>query len=262
MANPHRFYISDPLPPGSTQTLPGPVAHHIRKVLRLRDGETVHLWNGDGAYREATLNLRADGVIATVGMALPTQAASTPRITLVQALPEGDKMDWIIEKACETGVERIVPVQARRSVVRLSAERAAKRFEHWTRVAIAACSQCGRARLPQIDAVSTPLSAFEAVAAGHALSLFLSPAAELSAGTAVQQQLARQTHSGDAEPGDGIALAIGPEGGWDPAEEADALRAGLTAVKLAGHTLRTETAGLYVVAQIRAWAESVGVAPR
>ncbi len=256
MANPHRFYISDPLLPGSIQNLPGPVAHHIRKVLRLHNGETVHLWNGDGAYREAVLHFDADGMRTQVSTQLPLQPHTSPRITLVQALPEGDKMDWIIEKACEAGVDRILPVQARRSVVRLSAERAAKRFEHWTRVAIAACSQCGRARLPQIGTVNAPLGAFETVVAGHALALLLSPAAELSAGTAVQQQLARQAHSGDAESGDGIAIAIGPEGGWDPAEEADAAHAGFTTVKLAGNTLRTETAGLYVVAQIRAWAES------
>lgn len=257
----HRFYIPSSLAPGSVETLSGPTAHHIRKVLRLRDGDAILTWNGDGRFREAILHITPEHLQMKVGQMLPPPPESPLRLTLLQALPEGDKMDWIIEKACEAGVDRIVPVQARRSVVRLSPERAVKRFEHWQRVAVAACSQCGRARLPDWTAIGPAMTAFEQTGTASDpamplqrphLKLLLSPSATQAAVDCVLAALASSTRFELA-----VTLAVGPEGGWDAQEEADALRNGFIAVKLTGHVLRTETAGLYTLAQIQAWQQAI-----
>jgi 16S rRNA (uracil1498-N3)-methyltransferase len=257
----HRFFVPADLTPGTECHLPADVSHHIRKVLRLRDGEPIALWNGDGQLRLARLTHKEAGLHARVESTEPVQAPEALKITLMQGLPEGDKMDWIVEKACEIGVCALWPVQAHRSVVRLHGERLIKRQAHWQRVAIAACSQSGRTWLPTLYPVCDSQQAFGTLAqtTKGALLWCLSPSGVESAVDAFREFVeARQRktsqadeHADPAPPH--LILAVGPEGGWDDKEEGAAKSAGFGLICLGQRVLRTETAGLYASAQAQAW---------
>ena len=253
-----RFYIDSPLSAGSLENLPDSVGHHIRKVLRLRDGDTIGLWNGDGQLRLAHLKMSDRTVAAAVASIEPGLPEPGLHISLIQGLPEGDKMDWIIEKACESGVTAIYPVQARRSVVRLSGERMAKRHAHWQRVAIAACSQCGRTRLPVIHPLTDAESAFQNSRSNdpQALPWLLSPAADRSACEALRLYLKHRDANEPSASPPALLMAVGPEGGWDDKELQLAGATGFQAVSLGALTLRTETAGLFASAQALAWQQA------
>ncbi|MEK7736526.1 MAG: 16S rRNA (uracil(1498)-N(3))-methyltransferase [Pseudomonadota bacterium] len=162
-------------------------------------------------------------------------------LTLAQALPAGDKMDWVVQKAVELGAAAIQPLQAKRCVVRLAGdrERAEKRAAHWRQVAVAACEQCGRNRLPKIGALlDLPHYLAQPVGENEA-RLLLSPQHGVRL-----KDLPR--------PLAAVSLLIGPEGGFDEAEEKSALSVGFQAVTLGPRVLRTETAGLAAMAAIMA----------
>lgn len=233
-----RSHVVAELTPGRAIALPPDSRAHLTKVLRLRDGDAVTLFNGDGHDYSARLSGSGGGCSAEVLAREPAAAAETRlSITLVQALARGEKMDWIVQKATELGVTEIVPVSTHRSEVRLEGERADKRLMHWRKVAISACEQCGRARVPEVR-MPQPLHA--AVAAIDApLRLLLDPTGDA--------QLATLDRSVDT-----VALVIGPEGGFETHEVDLLLRAGWCCLRLAGPILRTETAGIATIAAIRA----------
>ena len=232
-----RFYCPQPLAAGLTVDLPETVAHHLH-VLRMQPGEALTLFDGRGGQYAATLaEIGKRRASAAVSAHEPLEVELPYALTLAQSLPEGAKMDWIIEKAVELGVARIEPLAARRSVVRLSGERAEKRHLHWEGVIVAASEQCGRNRL----ATLAPVAEFGRWIAtpSPAPRILLSPRATTS--------LAAWASSGGPQA---LTLMVGPEGGFTREEEDAAIAAGAIALSVGPRVLRTETAALAAVAML------------
>ena len=235
-----RFHCPDFSPaPGRIVQLPEAAAHHAARVLRLRVGEAVTLFDGQGnewcgELAEVGRKVTVKNLAEQVGIPEPAL-----HITLVQALPAGDKMDWIVQKAVELGVSAIQPVQARRSVMRLTEERAVKRIAHWNEVAASACEQCGRNVVPPVLPVVDLLHYLGSTASAGELRFILRPnnGVQLRDTTVASRPL---------------VLLIGPEGGFDPIEELAADKAGFTSLQLGPRVLRTETAGLAALAAMMA----------
>lgn len=233
-----RFYCCAALSPGAQMDLPESVARHAVRVLRLPPGAAMVLFDGQGGEYEAHIeHIEKNRVVVALGAWRDVERESKLSVTLVQAVQAGEKMDFTIQKAVELGIAHIVPVDSRRSVTRLSGERAAKRVAHWQGVAVSACEQSGRNRVPAVE----PLEKLEhwlARPAQPGLRLMLAPDAECSLV--------------DLPPARGVQLLIGAEGGLDPQEMVVAKQAGFQAVRLGPRVLRTETAGLAALAALQA----------
>ncbi len=232
-----RFYIEGRLREGSTCTLPEEAAHHAVRVLRLRSGDEVTLFDGRGgeyAARIAAIERTRVAIDVLGHRAVEREAAL--RLVLVQGVSSGERMDFTVRKAVELGVAEVHPVLAATSVARPKGERAAARHEHWQRIAIAACEQCGRNQIPKVMPLIA-LSDYRAESAG--LKLLLSPLSEAPL-------------SKVAAKGDGFVIAAGPEAGFNAAEEAALVEAGFVPVRLGPRVLRTETAALAALAALNA----------
>lgn len=231
-----RFYCAEPLAPETTLPLPDALAHYAVRVLRLKDQSDIVLFDGRGGEYPAVLQIEGKRARAHIGAHRTREAELGGHITLVQGLPSGDKMDWIVEKAVELGVQRIVPIAADRSVLQLTGERREKRLAHWRRVVESAAEQCGRNRLPGIDAPLT-LDKWLATPA-QGLRLMCHPAAEFDLAQAL------------APAPSHVTLIVGPEGGWSDAElgQAGAPASQVTSVRWGARVMRTETAGLALTA--------------
>jgi 16S rRNA (uracil1498-N3)-methyltransferase len=230
-----RFYCPQPLLPGSIADLPEAVAHHLH-VVRQQDGDELVLFNGEGGQVRARLREVGKRRASAEVLAFEDVDVELPyAVTLAQGLPEGTKMDWIVEKAVELGVTAIQPLAAARSVVKLSGERAEKRQAHWEGVIVAASEQCGRNRLARLEA----LQDFGRYIAqpDESVRILLSPRAT--------QSLAGWAR---ATPARAVTLLIGPEGGFSAQEEETALAHGALALSMGPRVLRTETAGLAALA--------------
>ncbi|MEY3200992.1 MAG: hypothetical protein RIR70_542 [Pseudomonadota bacterium] len=225
---PPRFYCSRPITPNAPYTLPPEVAHHASRVLRLGLGDRLVLFDGGGGEYPAVIESSGAQMVVSVGAFDVAERESPLAITLYQALPTGDKMDLIIQKAVELGVHDVVPITALRCVMKLTGERAAKRVAHWRGVAVSACEQCGRNRVPQVSEVMPLATALAECKAPH--RYMLAPGASLRP-------------SMMEAPTGAIALFIGPEGGWSDAELAAGKAAGCLPLSLGPRVLRTETAG-------------------
>ena len=237
-----RLFCDAPLAVGQVVTLPETPAHHARDVLRLVAEDQVTLLNGLGGEYTARLTLVSRKLVQAEVRAYSERNAESPfGLCVAQSLATGDKMDWIVEKTIELGATRVIPVAAERSVLRLKPERAARRVAHWQAIARAACEQCGRNRLAQIE----PVVALDAYLADTkpaiGLKLMLSPVADL-----VFRNIPAPAH------GTAIHLLIGPEAGLSDVEEARARAAGFEAVSLGPRVMRTETAALAALAAIHA----------
>jgi len=234
-----RALVDMPLTVGARVELPDAAAGHLVRVLRLREGDTCVLFNGDGHDHDARL-LRADkhGALAEITGTRRVDLESPLSITLVQGIARGEKMDWILQKATELGVAAFVPVSSDRSEVKLDAERAAKRLAHWHSVVVSACEQSWRARIPDV-APPRPLRVALADLPADTARWLLDPEAE--AGLATM-----------APPSGGIVLAIGPEGGWSANDRAALIAAGFNGLRLGPRILRTETAGMAAIAALQA----------
>lgn len=241
---PPRFFVVAALAADAVLDLPEAVVRHVQ-VLRLAPGDAITLFNGQGGSHAATLaEIGKRHATAQIGAHDAAEAETPFVVTLAQGLAGGDKMDWLIEKAVELGVAGIQPLQASRSVVRLSGDRALKRQAHWQALVQAACEQCGRNRLPALAPVAT-FEAWLAAAPATGARLLLSPRA-----TGSLPELAHAHR--DAWRAEGVTLLIGPEGGLSPEEEDAARRAGFIGVSLGPRILRTETAGLACLATLNA----------
>ena len=160
-----RLHIPQALQSGQLVELPTEVVRHVRQVLRLRDGAEVVLFDGRGGEYAAQLqDAGRAGVLARIGEHRAIERESPLSITLLQGVARGERMDFVVQKATELGVQRIVPVMTARCVVQLGAERADRRREHWLAVAASACEQCGRNRLPLISEPLTLAAACDAAA--------------------------------------------------------------------------------------------------
>lgn len=234
-----RCHVDMPLPVGSRIVLPESAANHLVRVLRLREGDACVLFNGDGNDYGARIAAagKREVVVEILGVD-PVDNESLFRITLLQGIARGEKMDLILQKATELGVARVMPVLAERTEVKLDAERTAKRMSHWESVIVSACEQSGRAQVPALDAPAA-LAAAAAALAGDCMKLTLDPQGE---------QSLRSLPS----PPAGVAIAIGPEGGWSPRDRETLRTAGFEGLRLGPRVLRTETAGLAAIAALQA----------
>jgi 16S rRNA (uracil1498-N3)-methyltransferase len=233
-----RFHCPLPLHPGHVIALPDEVARHAISALRLRDGEAVTLFNGDGAEYDGVLEVHPRHSAVRLTARREVSRESPLAITLVQGVSSGERMDLTIQKAVELGVAAIQPVLMRRTVVKLAGEKLERRRAHWQAVAVSACEQCGRNTIPQVAPI---LDFFTWLAATpkEGLRLLLDP--EAAAGL---RSL--------GAPESGAVLLAGPEGGFDPEERRQALAAGFVGVRLGPRVLRTETAALATLAAIQA----------
>lgn len=238
-----RFYCNLPLDTGMLLALPEPVARHVQ-VLRLKQGELITLFNGQGGEYTASIErLEKKQVQVLLTSFSAREAEPAHSLCLAQALPEGSKMDWIIEKAVELGATAIQPLISSRSVVRLNEDRAAKKIQHWSGIMASAAEQCGRNRLPHL-AEPQP---FDDWINQHDLHrrILLSPR-----GSQPLSEWARH------HPAQAVTLIIGPEGGLSPTEEDAAIAQGALCLTLGERVLRTETAGLATIAALQAlWGE-------
>lgn len=232
-----RLFCPCSLMPGEPLTLPSGPARHVQ-VLRLQPGDAVTLFNGEGGEYTATVaEMGRSHVIVMVGALHAIERETLRAVHLAIGMPANERMDWLVEKATELGVASIQPLVTERTVVRLDAERAAKKVAHWQSVAVAAAEQCGRNRVPVVHPVlglSPWLKQFAAGPAGAHTRLLLS----LRAG-------ARPLRHGATEADNaGVTFLCGPEGGLAIAEEDAARAAGFEGVSLGARVLRAETAAL------------------
>lgn len=243
MSTPRLFCPETELQAGRI-VLPESAAHHAVRVLRIREGDPLTLFDGRGGeYPGRLIGIERRSAVAELGEHLPVERESRLPITLVQALQAGERMDVTIQKAVELGVALIVPVEARRSVVRLDAARAAKRLAHWRQVVASACEQCGRNRVLEIREVE-PLDQWLARPSAGATRLMLSP-------------MATRSLADLAAPA-AIELLVGPEGGLSVDEALAAESVGYLPLRLGPRVLRTETAGMAALAAMHArWGDFV-----
>ena len=236
-----RVFVDAPLTTGALLTLPDDQAQHVARVLRAKAGDPLIVFNGRGGEFAASVeSLQRKSVTVRIGAFAAIERESPLDTTLLQGIARGDKMDQILQKATELGVTRVIPVLTARSNVRLDADAAHRKQQHWQGVVIAACEQCGRNRIPE---VATPLDLEQALAAGtSSLRLLLAP---VDQATTLQQLLAAP------EAAQSVSMLIGPEGGLAPEEMALAERAGFVACRAGARVLRTETAALAVLAALQ-----------
>jgi 16S rRNA (uracil1498-N3)-methyltransferase len=246
-----RVFVEGALIPGSLVELPRDTAAHLARVLRARSGDELVVFNGDGReFTGAIEAVRGSRVSASIGAARIINRESPFQLTLVQCIPRGDRMDFIVQKATELGAVRIVPVLSQRSVVRLDETQAASKQAHWRAVAVSACEQCGRNRLPIVEPPQPLLSYLGAMAppdTDRMLRLVLEP------------ERARQTQreapsivAGEAPAASGAQIAIGPEGGFTPDELEAFDLSTFSRVRLGPRVLRTETAAIAAIAVLQA----------
>ncbi len=237
MASP-RIYCDVRLGPGAQFPLPEDAANHIGRALRLRAGDALVVFDGRGGEYDAVIQRIDRGrVEVKTGAFRDAEREAAVEVGLVQGLPEADKMDWILQKSVELGVAWIQPVVCERSVVRLSGDRAARRESHWQRVAIAACEQCGRNRVPEVR----PTLAFRDWAAQPS-----------RAGRWMLLPGAPESLAARAAPVGPVELLVGPEGGLSERELDIAATVGFTALSLGPRVLRAETAPIAALAAIQA----------
>ena len=227
-----RFYVPPPLPVSGSFDLPPEAAHHASRVLRLRTGEAVEIFDGIGNARQGRIvRIEGKGVTVAEISATDSNRESPLHVVLAQALSGSEKMDWIIQKATELGVAEIQPLATDRSVAKLTAERTHKRLEHWQQVSISACEQCGRNILPRIY---SPLE----------IMTWLQRSDMMTAARYILLPDGEATLHDQAKPKGEAVLLIGAEGGFSEAESTAAQRCGFVPIRIGARVLRTETAAI------------------
>ena len=231
-----RFYVDTALRAGMSCLLPEESAHHAVHVLRIRTGDDITLFNGRGGeYAARIASLERLKVLVDVLAHRAIERESPLRMVLAQGISSGERMDLTVRKSVELGVAEIQPLLAASSVARPKGERAAARHAHWQKVAIAACEQCGRNRIP---AVHAPVPALDYRGASGT-KVLLVPQAELR-------------FSAVCKAGQEFTIAAGPEAGFSAEEQAALAEAGFVPARLGPRVLRTETAGIAALAALSA----------
>ncbi|HTI95144.1 MAG TPA: 16S rRNA (uracil(1498)-N(3))-methyltransferase [Rudaea sp.] len=235
-----RIHVDYDLHPGREVLLPDQAGEHVARVLRLERGAPLILFNGDGYEFDAALaSLAKHAVTAEVGQKRVVERESPLPLTLAQAIARGERMDWVLQKATELGIARIVPIVSERTEVKLDAERAERRMAHWRGVIASACEQCGRTHLPVLEAPQAMDRWLATLGDAPATRLALLPEGDASL---------RQFPQMD----NGAILAVGPEGGFTANDVALLTQAGFHGLRLGPRILRTETAGVAALAALQA----------
>jgi 16S rRNA (uracil1498-N3)-methyltransferase len=226
-----RVHVAGPLAPERHYTVEGDAANHIARVLRLEPGDALTVFDGRGGEYAARIETIRKGAVIVELQERSTSSRESPlSLTLAQGVSRGERMDWVVQKATELGVSRIVPVLTERTVVKLDAGQSERKRAHWQGIAVAACEQSGRERIPDI-AAPLDLQDFLAGIDSRATRLLLSP-------TGMERVSDLQAPEG------GVIVLIGPEGGLAETEQRAALAVGFRAVRLGPRVLRTETAAV------------------
>ncbi len=242
-----RCFVPEALAGQSQLLLPEGPSAHIARVLRLRAGAALTLFDGRGGEFEATiLGVENRGVRVQLGAHHAIEREAAVAVTLLQCVIRGERMDLIVQKATELGVAAIVPVQSRHGVVRLDDPGAARRQRHWQAIAISACEQCGRNRIPDLSAAVS----FELACAGAAASATASARVLLE--PTASHSLAQVLESAALKPLTTVSVLIGPEGGFGEDEIALARDHGFQICSLGPRVLRAETAPIAALAVIQA----------
>lgn len=226
-----RFYVDRVLTPDSTIVLPEKPAHHASRVLRMREGDCAVLFDGKGNEAEAILHFFADRTEAQIQTVRQSLTESPLKTVLIQALVSQEKLDWILEKATELGVSKIIVVPAERSVTKLDEKRLAKRLLQWKNTTLSACEQCARSLLPEVAYSPSLKSALSDNKSER--NFILAPGARDSLKLTDIQS---------------VTFAVGPEGGFSQTEIEMAQSLGYECALLGPRVLRTETAGLAALA--------------
>jgi 16S rRNA (uracil1498-N3)-methyltransferase len=246
-----RFYCPGPISIGEIIELPGGAAHHASRVLRLQQGARLILFNGNGGEFQGILEwIGKNGAAVLVKEYLGAERESPLAITLAQAACASEKMDWIVQKGVELGINKFQILTTKLSMVKLSGERAERRARHWQQIAISACEQCGRNHIPQVLPI-TPLSGWY----GAQMSARENSAGDTTSGLSFMllPHASKRLHDfSGASPISSVTLLVGPEGGFTPDEEAAAMVAGFIPLSLGARILRAETAGLAAASAMQA----------
>lgn len=238
----HRFF-AEPDQIGEKEiVITGADVNHIRNVLRMRADEEVLIADGQGAeYRCKLTDLGENEVRAQILWKLDGNAELASAITLFQGLPKSDKMDLIVQKCVELGVDRIVPVSTKRAVVKLDAKKEQTRLKRWNTISESAAKQSGRGVIPEVSGV---MSFEKALEEAKKLDVLLIPYER------AEHMAETRRVMGEIRPGQSVGIFIGPEGGFEESEVEEAVAAGARAITLGRRILRTETAGLAVMAML------------
>jgi 16S rRNA (uracil1498-N3)-methyltransferase len=231
---PPRLFVDQPLRAGETFALPAGPARHVQ-VLRLQPGAALTLFNGEGGEWGATVTqMGRSDVSVQLGAHADVDRELRLHVTLALGMPANERMDAVVEKATELGVAVIQPLMCERSVLRLNAERAEKKVAHWQAVALSACEQSGRTRVPQVAEVRSVTQWLQ----------------QLAPSASTRWLLSLREAEPLAAPSDRVLCLSGPEGGLSPAEETAARAAGFSAVSLGPRVLRADTAPLALLAHL------------
>ena len=236
-----RFHCPVPLTPGDEIALPPGAARHVQ-VLRMQPGDAITLFHGSidgpgGEFEATVTRMGRSEVLARIGTHHAVEREAARAVHLLAGITANERMDWLVEKATELGVASITPLLAERSVLKHKGERAEKKLAHWQAVAVAACEQCGRNRVPTLHPAQTLADWLQAPPQdGQRLLLSLRPGTQ-------------PLHA--AAPGHtGLVFLSGPEGGLSGTEEDLALAHGFAPVTLGPRVLRAETAPLAALAAL------------
>ena len=244
-----RSHVEMRLRVGDEVALPEDVGAHLLRVLRLQVGDACVLFNGDGHDYDARITAAGKREARVQIVAARRIDNESPlRITLLQGIARGEKMDWILQKATELGVAGILPASSERSEVKLDAQRADKRLAHWRGIVVAACEQSGRATVPEVAA---PQALAQAAKSREGRGFILDPFADTTL-TSLRNDAQREGTIA------ACTVAIGPEGGWSPRDRALLVAAGYQGLKLGPRVLRTETAGIAAIAALQALCGDLG----
>ena len=238
----HRFF-AEPGNIGEKEIIiTGADVNHIRNVLRMRADEEVLIADGRGAeYRCKLTDIGENEVRVQILWKLDGNAELTSAVTLFQGLPKSDKMDLIVQKCVELGVDRIVPVSTKRAVVKLDAKKEQTRLKRWNTISESAAKQSGRGVIPEVSGV---MSFGKALEEAKKLDVLLIPYER------AEHMAETRRVMGEIRPGQSVGIFIGPEGGFEESEVEEAVAAGAKAITLGKRILRTETAGLAVMSML------------
>lgn len=233
-----RSFIDAPLAIGLEMLMPEQSSNHIVRVLRLHIGDTFHAFNGDGNdYVAEIISIDKKGAKICIVSYIEVRNESPLRIHLYQSIARGDKMDWILQKATELGVSAFTPIVSDRTEVKLDSERSDKKISHWQGVIRSACEQSGRACIPYIH---SPIAINQlSIYLKTTQAFYLEPNAKLSI-----KEIPLQSEQE-------LYLAIGPEGGFSERDTRLLEAASFQGLKIGPRILRTETAGLAVIAALQ-----------